>query len=127
MKLLLDAHIFLWAITDDARLSPKYQKLFADEGNDLYLSVVSIWEILIKVGIGKLPVPTPAAAYIARHMDRNRIGVLTIQSGHLAELEGLPPLHKDPFDRMLVAQSRFEKMSILSMDSALRGYDVQIL
>jgi PIN domain nuclease of toxin-antitoxin system len=127
LKILLDTHIFLWAISGDARLSGSRQAAYTDEDNELYLSVASVWEMLIKVGIGKLPLPTPAAGYIAKQMEKNRISSLAIRASHLAELESLPPVHRDPFDRMLVAQARSETMPILSADPALGKYDVAIL
>ncbi|MBL8218830.1 MAG: type II toxin-antitoxin system VapC family toxin [Bryobacterales bacterium] len=127
MKVLLDTHIFLWAITDDPRLTNKQRAVFLDGGNDLYLSLASVWEMLIKVGIGKLPLPQPASPYIHKHAEKNRIVTLGIHAAHLAELEKLPPLHRDPFDRMLVAQARAEKMPILSSDPALKKYGVKLL
>lgn len=127
MKILLDTHIFLWAITDDARLTKAQRAAFLDGDNELYLSLASVWEMLIKVGIGKLPLPQPAAPYIHKQADKNRILSLGIHAAHLAELEKLPPLHRDPFDRMLVAQARAEKMPILSGDPKLKKYGVKLL
>ncbi len=127
MKILLDTHIFLWAISDDARLSTAHRALYLDEANDLYLSVASIWEMLIKFGLGKLPLPAPATGYIVKQLERNRVSTLAIRVAHLAELEALPPLHRDPFDRMMVAQARVEGMPILSADSGIRKYGVAVL
>ena len=127
MRILLDTHIFLWAITSDSRLSPAQRDLFLDHASDLFLSVASVWEILIKTGLGRLPMPTPSTDYIVRQMEKNRIALLPIRVAHLAELETLPPLHRDPFDRMLVAQARAEKMPLLSADAAIRQYPVEIL
>ena len=127
MKILLDTHIFLWAITDDPRMTKKQRAVFENGSNDLYLSTASIWEMLPLVGVGTLPLPTPAVAYIHKHAEKNRIAALGIHAAHLAELEKLPPLHRDPFDRMLAAQARAEKMPILSSDPALKKYGVKLL
>lgn len=127
MRILLDTHIFLWAITSDSRLSPAQRDLFLDHASDLFLSAASVWEMLIKTGLGRLPIPTPSADYIVRQMEKNRIALLPIRVAHLAELESLPPLHRDPFDRILVAQARAEKMPLLSADAGLRQYPVDIL
>jgi PIN domain nuclease of toxin-antitoxin system len=89
--------------------------------------VASVWEILIKVGLGKLPVPLPAASYVQRQMERNRVTSLGIHPRHLAELETLPPLHRDPFDRMLVAQARAEGMPVITGDRTLARYGVRVL
>jgi PIN domain nuclease of toxin-antitoxin system len=127
MRILVDTHIFLWAITEDSRLKSARRALFLDAANDLLLSVASIWEMLIKIRLGKLTLPAPAVAFIIEQMDENRIRLLPILVSHLAELESLPPLHKDPFDRMLVAQARAEGMPLLSADPVLRKYDIRVL
>ncbi len=100
--------------------------MFLEEGNELHLSVASIWEMLIKTGLGKLPLPSPAAEYLEKQMEKNRIALLPIRMAHLSELQGLPPLHRDPFDRMLIAQARAEKMRLLSADARMREYGVDV-
>ena len=127
MRILLDTHIFLWAITSDSRLSTAQRDLFLDGASDLFLSAASVWEILIKTGLGRLLMPTPSTDYIVKQMEKNRIALLPIRVAHLAALENLPPLHRDPFDRILVAQARAEKMPLLSADAAIRQYPVEIL
>ena len=127
MKILLDTHVFLWAISDDTRLSASYRELFVDSANDLFLSVASVWEVSIKAGLGKLLLPGLAAPYLAKHMDRNRVQMLGIQLAHLTELEQLPPLHRDPFDRMIAAQARSEAMAVMSADRKLAMYGVRVL
>jgi len=127
VKLLVDTHVFLWAITEDPKLSKKHRALWQDGKNELWLSVGGVWEMLIKAGIGKLPLPAPAAAYLARQMEKNRVGSMGIRQAHFAELESLPPLHRDPFDRLLVAQARAEKMPVLSVDARLKQYGVKVL
>ena len=127
MKILVDSHVFLWAISGDARLSKPHRTHFLDDGNDLFLSVASVWEILIKAGLGRLPLPKPAAAYLAKQMEQNRVSMLSIRAAHLEALEMLPPLHRDPFDRMLVAQALAERMPILSVDKGIKKYGVKVL
>jgi len=127
VKLLVDTHVFLWAITDSPKLSRKHRALWLDGENELWLSVGSVWEMLIKAGTGKLPLPGPATAYIYRQMEKNRISSMAIRPAHFAELEGLPPLHRDPFDRLLVAQARAEKMPIVSVDPGIKRYGVKVL
>ncbi len=127
MKILLDTHVFLWAITDAPKLSVQQRDSFLDEANDLHLSVASLWEMLIKAGLGKLPLPEPPAEYVLKQMEKNRIVLLPIRIAHLAELQKLPSLHRDPFDRMLVAQARAEKMRMLSVDERMREYGVEVI
>ena len=122
MRYLLDTHIFLWAVTDDPRLREVHRKIFGVGENELWLSVASVWEVLIKTGVGKLALPVPATGYILKQMEKNRVNLLLVRASHLAELERLPLLHKDLFDRMLVAQANAEGMPILSDDTAIRKY-----
>jgi PIN domain nuclease of toxin-antitoxin system len=126
-QILLDTQIFLWAITDNPKLSHAHRKAYVDPESDLYLSMASVWEILIKSEIGKLPIPTPAAEYIASQMRKNRVNALPIRMPHMKELESLPLVHRDPFGRMLVAQARAEGMPILSADPRMKKYGVAVL
>ncbi len=127
MKLLVDTHVFLWAITDSPRLPKKHRALWQDGASELWLSVGGIWEMLIKSGLGRLPLPAPAAPYIFKQLEKNRIGTLAIRPAHFAELETLPPLHRDPFDRLLVAQARAEKMPVMTVDASLKRYGIKVL
>ena len=127
MRILLDTHVFLWAITNDRRLSAKYRRRFQDPASDLFLSVVGCWEVLIKSNLGKLTLPLPASRFLTRQMELNRVALLGIRPAHFDELEKLPALHRDPFDRMMIAQARAESMSIMTVDKALRPYGVPIL
>jgi len=119
VRFLLDTHVFLWAITDNPKLSEQHRALYESPTSELFLSIASLWEVTIKVGLGKLALPRPAAAYLTRQMDKNQVRLLPIQPAHLNELENLPPLHRDPFDRLLAAQARVEKMPILTGDKAV--------
>jgi len=127
VKYLLDTHVFLWAITDAPQLSPAHRAVYLGPANSLYLSTASVWEMLIKSGLGKLFLPAPAMEFLIRQMEKNRIQALPIRLSHLAQLETPPPLHTDPFDRMIVAQSRAESMPILSSDPQLRKYPVTVI
>ena len=127
MKILIDTHIFLGAINADRRLTPAQRAIYEDGSSELHLSAAGIWEILIKCGTGKLVLPKPAAAFVHKHLDRNRIAVLPLRTPHFAELEKLPPIHRDPFDRILVAQARAESMPILTGDPKFANYEVELL
>ena len=127
MKILLDTHVFIWAIMGDPRLTQLQRELYTDKRNELFLSVASVWEIVIKAGLGKLRMPVPIVSFVDRQLRQNRISLLKIHLSHLAALETLPPLHRDPFDRLLVAQAKAEGLRILSEDSKLPGYGVAML
>lgn len=123
MRILLDTHIFLWAITNDARLSSHAKALYTSATNELYLSVVSLWEIVLKFHIGKLPLPEPPGDYLVSQLIANQIRLLDMRSNHVFGVLELPHLHRDPFDRLLIAQSRAEKLRILTTDEQLLQYD----
>jgi PIN domain nuclease of toxin-antitoxin system len=127
VRILLDTHVFLWIIADDLRLTPRYESYFKDPDNDLFLSIASCWEIVIKTGLNRLHLPSPATEYLMKQLDINQVALLGIRPAHLKELETLPPLHGDPFDRMIVAQARSESMGLMSKDKAMRGYKARIL
>jgi PIN domain nuclease of toxin-antitoxin system len=127
MRVLLDTHAFLWAITGDSRLSPLAQRLFLDSRNVLLLSAASIWEIAIKVRIGKLPLPQPSARYLGEQLSRNAIEVLPVEASHALRLFELPDIHRDPFDRLLVAQCQVEGLPLVTGDAHLRQYAVETL
>ena len=127
MRILLDTHAFLWWITDDHQLSHRSIELMSDGSNELLFSAVSGWEIAIKASLGRLDVPHFLDRFIAEHLSRNQIGVLPIQLSHALRVVALPPLHCDPFDRLLVAQAQIEGLSLLSPDKTLAQYDVDVV
>ena len=127
MKALLDTHVFLWWIMDDARLSLYIRDFIADEGNDLFLSSASCWEIAIKTKIGRLKLPDNPEKFIPDQMIANNISGLPIQLVHALHVYNLPDHHRDPFDRILVAQSRIEKIPIITNDHLFADYDVKVL
>jgi PIN domain nuclease of toxin-antitoxin system len=126
MKALLDTHVFLWAIAEQEKLSLKAQRIYTGP-NDLFLSVASVWEAMIKAKSGKLPLPEPAGPYLVRELVKNRIEVLPIKLDHALRIESLPPHHRDPFDRLLIAQSLEEKLPIITSDAMFRRYDVDVI
>ena len=127
MKALLDTHVFLWWIMDDERLTPYIRDFIADEGNDLFLSSASCWEIAIKTKIGRLKLSENPEKFIPDQMIANNITGLPIQLVNALHVYNLPDHHRDPFDRILVAQARIEKIHIITNDNIFADYDVKIL
>jgi PIN domain nuclease of toxin-antitoxin system len=127
MKILFDTHALLWAITDDGRLSKRARELFTSTQRELVFSVAGIWEILTKVQIGKLSLPKPASTYLTEQLVMNDIQVISIRMPHVLRLERLPMHHRDPFDRILIAQSLEEELPIVSADPLLQSYSASIL
>ncbi len=127
MKLLLDTQCFLWWFAQPNRLSENTVVQIADENNELCFSVASIWEIGIKVALGKLPLPEPIESYIASCLVVLDATSLEIKANHAWQAAKLPLHHKDPFDRMLIAQAQTEGMVIVSSDRVFHQYDVSIL
>ncbi|HAJ61322.1 MAG TPA: PIN domain nuclease [Cyanobacteria bacterium UBA8543] len=123
MKLLLDTHTFLWFINDSPQLSTDAKNLLESEV-DLWLSVVSLWEIAIKTSLGKLTLPDTYDKFIPQQLTLNDIEILPISMAHLALVATLPFHHRDPFDRLLVAQAIVEKVSIVSIDVVFDSYTV---
>lgn len=126
MRILLDTHAFLWWIADDQRLSQRSIELISDGNNELLFSAASGWEIAIKVGRGRLDMPDPLDRFVSEQLFRNHIGVLPIQLSHALRAVALPQFHRDPFDRLLVAQAQVESLPILSSDKRLSDYDIEV-
>lgn len=122
MTLLLDTHSFLWFWWDDSQLSVTAKQAIRDPANRKLVSTASCWEIAIKVSLKKLDLGAPYRGFIHQHMVRNNFELLQITDEHLAELVDLPFHHKDPFDRLLVAQSLYERIPIVSIDPQLDAY-----
>lgn len=127
MNLLLDTSIFLWYITKDKKLSTKYTKAIQNSNNNVYLSVVSIWECIIKQQIGKLNLPDKPAEYLINQRERHEIAPLPLSESSLKYLAGLPIFHKDPFDRILICQSKGNDFTFVTSDSIMKKYDLKIL
>src|ERR1700691_3548471 len=103
MKALLDTHTFLWAIAQEGKLSRRAQQVYTGS-NDLWLSVARVWEILIKVQTGRLLLPQPSGPYLVKTLHKDQIEVLPVTLDHVLQVESLPLHHRDPFDRLLIAQ-----------------------
>ena len=118
MRLLLDTHVFLWWWADDKRLTAGEREAIRDPDNDVYLSAASVWEIVIKQALGRLHAPEPASVAALR------LGLepLPITFEHAEATAALPPMHGDPFDRLLVSQARVESLTLVSHDPAVRAY-----
>jgi PIN domain nuclease of toxin-antitoxin system len=126
MQYLLDTHVLIWWITSDKRLSTEARALIASHRNTLYWSVAGSWEISIKHALGRLLFDEPPEVLIPAELDRNRIETLPITNAHAFKAGRLPAHHRDPFDRMLVAQAQIESLGIVSGDSNLRLYEVNV-
>ena len=127
MRLLLDTHIFLWYITNDAKLPTKFGNAIRDPANEIYLSIASIWEVVIKYNLGKLPLPQPPAQYLSRQRIAHGILALPIDEDAMPQLASLPLLHRDPFDRMLVAQTIQHRLTIVTVDPLVLAYPIPSL
>lgn len=130
MNLLLDTHAFLWFIDNDPRLSSYSTSLIEDDANSTWLSMASVWEMAIKINLGKLKPLDPSIPFetaIRSQLSINGFHLLSVDISHTARTIGLPMHHRDPFDRLLVAQALQESMAIVSMDTVLDGYGVQRL
>ena len=126
-KLLLDTHIFLWYLSGDTRLPEFIRESIRDPGNEVYLSVVSIWEAAVKHQLGKLPLPEPPTAYLPVQRERHQISSLSLDEASVSQLAKLPSIHRDPFDRMLIAQCRVEGFTLVTRDEMIERYDIPIL
>jgi PIN domain nuclease of toxin-antitoxin system len=127
VKLLLDTQCWLWWFSEPNRLNEEVIKQISDEANELWFSVASIWEIGIKVSIGKLPLPEPLESYVSSRMAELGVQLLDIKANHAVKASTLPLHHRDPFDRILIAQAIIEDMTLVSADSMFRQYEVSIL
>jgi PIN domain nuclease of toxin-antitoxin system len=127
MRLLLDTHIFLWFISGDARLPTDWRERIRDADNAVYLSVVSLWEALVKYRLGKLPLPHPPESYLPTQRARHQIASLSLDEASVGHLSILPAVHRDPFDRMLVCQALEHGLSIVTVDPVFGAYPAPIL
>lgn len=127
MNVLLDTHAFLWWIDNNPKLSSRASGIISDAGNAIFLSAVSGWEIVIKARLGKLTLPDDLERFIADQLVTNAFSGLPIQLSHALHVYTLPPIHRDPFDRILVAQSQLEDMPILTADLQIAKYSVEVI
>lgn len=123
MNVLLDTHTLLWWLDDDPDLSREAFEIISDGENVVFISAASIWEIRIKESIGKINIPSDFKEILAKQP----FEVLSITSEHAHAIKELPPIHKDPFDRMLIAQGKIEKLTIITRDSFFTEYDIGVI
>ncbi len=127
MRVLLDTHAFLWWALDDSRLSERAREIIGEGENDVLFSVASGWEIAIKSRLGRLRVPDDFERFMTDQLQLNDFRVLPVELAHALHVRSLPDHHRDPFDRMLVAQSRIEGLPIVGRDKRLEPYGVELL
>lgn len=127
MKVLLDTHTFIWWDSEPLRLSPQGLNVCQDSENILLVSVASLWEMQIKLQLGKLKLHIPLAELVSAQQQVNKIVILEVKLDHIMALAELPPHHRDPFDRLLIAQANTEKAILLSKDPIFAEYPVRVL
>ncbi len=127
MRALLDTSSFLWFIAGSDRLSGEAREVMENFDNELVLSVASLWEIAIKVSIGKLELLRQFDRFIPEKLEENEIGILHVELSHLSEMMKLPFHHRDPFDRLIIAQSVSENLPVIASDRIFREYPVDII
>ena len=127
MRLLLDTHAFLWFITNDALVSATALALIADPTNEIAISPASLWEVAIKVSLGKYPLTTPFVQFFTEGIEGNDFSILPVEVRHAAVLASLPMHRKDPFDRMIISQAIAEQIPVVSVDEAFDSYGVSRL
>ena len=127
MRLLLDTCTFLWIVADAPQLSPRARSLFQAPDNEVFLSAVSAWEIAVKHGLGRLPLPEPPARFVPAARDAHGIEPLALDEESVLQVGRLPDAHRDPFDRMLVCQAITHGLAILTPDPLVSDYPVRIV
>lgn len=127
MRALLDTHVFLWWIAGEPQLSPRARKIISTGENKLYLSAASGWEMAIKARLGKLFLPEDLESFISEQLAINAIEPLTILMRHALHVYTLPDFHRDPFDRLLVAQAQLENLPIVTADPQIARYPVEVI
>src|SRR5438105_15787078 len=127
MRILLDTCDLLWFISGDPALPARTKQEVQNPQNEVFLSVVSLWEVILKHGLGKLPLPQPPDLYIPAQRDLHGIRPLILEESSVKKLVGLPAIHRDPFDRMLVCQAQDYAMHLASSDPIMRQYPVTLL
>jgi PIN domain nuclease of toxin-antitoxin system len=127
MRILLDTQCWLWMAASPDRFSPRARALVETFDHELFLSSASAWEIAIKHALGKLQLPEPPTRYVPSRVERLKTTPLSIEHDHALRVAALPPLQRDPFDRMLVAQAQAENLSILTADPMIGRYNVDVI
>ncbi len=123
MKYLIDTHTLIWIASENPKLSEKVKRLYLEPKNEIYLSIASIWEIAIKMSLGKISLGENLESFITNHIKGNSIKILDIKVSHILIVEKLPFHHKDPFDRLIISQSIEEEIPVLGKDSIFDFYE----
>lgn len=126
MRLLLDTHAFIWLWEDISKIPPRVLAACEDPENQLYLSIASIWEMQIKVAVGRLSFQQPLSEIIEQQKNENGISILPVSLAHVWQLAKLPMYHNDPFDRMLVAQACADQLALITADRHIERYAVEL-
>ena len=125
MRLIIDTQVLIWWANDVSNISRRVQDIIFDLDNELWLSLASIWEMQIKISLGKLDLPRSLPNIITTQMEENQIKILPIELSHIYGLDRLPLHHRDPFDRLIITQSLTEEIPIASIDKAFDAYLVE--
>jgi PIN domain nuclease of toxin-antitoxin system len=124
VRLLLDTHPFVWFLIDHKRIPARLMTILTDPGHAVHVSAATVWEATIKSGLGKLSLPLDRLEAV---IGEAGLAVLPVTIAHGLEVRHLPPLHRDPFDRLLIAQARFERMTLVTRDATIRRYPIDTL
>ena len=127
MKYLLDTMVWLWSVSSVENIGADGHAILADQDAEIYLSVASTWEISIKARIGKFTLPEPPPTYIPKRLTEQNIQALTINQTHALKVYELPLHHRDPFDRLIIAQALTEEMTVLTSDRGFEKYPIEII
>ena len=127
MRILLDTHIFLWFISGDSQLPADVRDAIRYPASEVYLSAISVWEAIVKYHLGKLSLPEHPETYLPKQRDLHQIASLALDESSVMQLAKLPPLHRDPFDRMLICQALQNGLTIATVDSEVRAYPVNTM
>ena len=126
MDLILDTHVLIWFSEDDRKLPLRIKEIIENEQNRLYVSIASLWEMAIKISLNKLEINNDLGWFIDRLLNNN-INIIEIKIDHLRELLELDYIHRDPFDRLIISQCKFEKISIITHDDVFKKYNIDII
>jgi PIN domain nuclease of toxin-antitoxin system len=127
VRILIDTHVWLWALSADQRLGREAREAIEDPANEVLFSVASAWEIGIKAAKGKLDLPAPAEVFVPQAIATSPTNILEITLRHVLRSAALPPHHNDPFDRLLVAQAQIEQLPVLTADRSFDPYEITVI
>jgi PIN domain nuclease of toxin-antitoxin system len=125
VKIILDTQVLIWWANNVSNVSDRVQSIIFDVDNELWVSLASIWEIQIKVSLGKLSLPRPLPDIITTQVSENQIKIMQIELSHIYTLDLLPSYHRDPFNRIIIDQAMDEKVSIASIDKDFNAYSIE--